>query len=213
MFEAHAEKDKKLAREYRKSRDDVDTAQSAWVKPMLAHKYEGWSGPCFSQPKLDGVRCIATSSGLFSREGKPIYGVPHIQEELETFFSTHDKVLDGELYNHDLHDDFNAIVSVVKKQNPTAAQVALSAQLVHYHVYDMPDDTMTFGQRTAWLRNFLPTKRAVVLVDTDYHPDEDSLNRATGTGLDAPSVRSWRSLTAASSAQVSVGPKARCGPC
>ena len=43
-------------------------------KPMLAHKYDekrvDWSKPVWMQPKLDGVRCVFTKDGAFSRTGK-----------------------------------------------------------------------------------------------------------------------------------------------
>ena len=138
-FEAAADMKKKLEREYRNAIADVDTKRSAWVKPMLAHKYEGWQGPCFSQPKLDGIRCIATASGLFSREGKEFVAAPHIQRALEPVFARYPElVFDGEFYNHDFHDDFNAIVSAVKRTKPSEADLEVSAKLVQYHVYDLP---------------------------------------------------------------------------
>ena len=138
-FEAASDMRKKLEREYRGAPHLVDMKMSAWVKPMLAHKYEGWQGPCFSQPKLDGIRCIATASGLFSREGKEFVAAPHIQHALEDVFKKHpDVVFDGEFYNHDFHDDFNAIVSAVKRTKPSPADLEVSAKLVQYHVYDLP---------------------------------------------------------------------------
>ena len=139
VTEALSDQNKKLDREYRNTIADVDTKKSAWVKPMLAHKYEGWQGPCFSQPKLDGIRCIATASGLFSREGKEFVAAPHIQWALEDVFKKHpDVVFDGEFYNHDYHDDFNAIVSAVKRTKPSSADLNVSERLVQYHVYDLP---------------------------------------------------------------------------
>ena len=138
-FEAASDMKKKLDREYRNTIADVDTKVSAWVKPMLAHKYEGWQGPCFSQPKLDGIRCIATSSGLYSREGKEFVAAPHIQHALEDVFNNDDSIVfDGEFYNHDYHDDFNAIASAVKRTKPSSADLNVSAKLVQYHVYDLP---------------------------------------------------------------------------
>jgi len=44
--------------------------------------------------------------------------------------------LDGELYNHDLKDDFNTIVSIVRKAKPSEDDLAKSAELVQFHVYD-----------------------------------------------------------------------------
>ncbi len=167
VFEANAERAKKLAREYRPSLGEVDTKTSAWVKPMLAHKFEGWQGPCFSQPKLDGVRCIATASGLFSREGKEFVAVPHIAAALAPFFAAHpNAVLDGELYNHDCHDDFNAIVSAVKRTKPTAEDLEVSRRLVQYHVYDYPSCKETFSDRIVILSTQLLAGPVLHLVET-----------------------------------------------
>jgi DNA ligase-1 len=135
-FEIEAAYEKKLTREYHKTLDAAGGG-AHFFKPMLAHKYESFDIG-YAQPKLDGIRCIATAQGLFSREGKPIKGVPHIEALLEPTFGIYpDLILDGELYNHDLKDDFNAIVSAVKKATPNAEQKEL-AKKVQYHVYDMP---------------------------------------------------------------------------
>ena len=51
-------------------------------KPMLAHKYDekrvDWSKPVWMQPKLDGVRCVFTKDGAFSRTGKKFMNVQHL---------------------------------------------------------------------------------------------------------------------------------------
>ena len=142
-FEVDANYRKKLEQGgYHKKLENIDKPK--FFKPMLAHKFEAWAGPCYSQRKLDGMRCIATAEGLFSRNGKPILSVPHIVEALKPFFSADpDLVLDGELYNHDLKDDFNKIMSLVKKATPCKE----AEGIVQYHIYDMPSHTGTFFER------------------------------------------------------------------
>ena len=86
------------------------------IKPMLAHKVNNnkidWSEDVFIQPKLDGVRCIFTKYGAYSRTGKKFYNLRHVELELKDFFIKNPfAVLDGELYNHDLRDDFEQIIS------------------------------------------------------------------------------------------------------
>lgn len=138
--EAHAEYNKKRDRGYFEKVTEVDTFKK--FKPMLAHSFEDYplnfaKHNYYSQPKLDGIRCIARRDGLWSRAGKPIVAVPHIQEYLQVFFDQYpDAVLDGELYNHELKDDFNKITSMVRKSKPTADDIVESAGLVQYHVYD-----------------------------------------------------------------------------
>ena len=94
------------------------------IKPMLAQKVNtkpiDWTNKVFVQPKLDGIRCIFTKDGAYSRAGNEFKNVAHIKEDLIDFFRKHpDSVLDGELYNHGLKDNFEKIVSLVKKQKPT----------------------------------------------------------------------------------------------
>ena len=66
-------------------------------------------GLYFVQPKLDGVRCLATAAGLTTKNGNAI-SAPHITEELQLPIGI---TLDGELYNHDL--PFSEIVKRVRR--------------------------------------------------------------------------------------------------
>jgi len=91
--------------------------------------------PVFTQPKLDGIRCIAIvkdgACTLWSRTRKPITSVPHIVQELEAAFENQDVILDGELYNHDMKSDFEKIVSLVRQEEPGEGH-----EVVQYHIYD-----------------------------------------------------------------------------
>jgi DNA ligase-1 len=111
----------RLERDYHKNIKDV--GKSRFFKPMLAdewgHRKDKIEYPVWVQPKLDGVRCIASKDGLYSRQGKPILAAPHILEALTPLFEINpDLILDGELYNHDLKEDFNKIISLVRKTKP-----------------------------------------------------------------------------------------------
>ena len=99
--------------------------------------------PYICEPKLDGLRCyIKMVDGeirMFSRGHKEFVSCPHIakSEFVKKFFETYpDAILDGELYNHDLKDDFNKIVSLVKKTKPKPEDLEESAKLVQYHCFD-----------------------------------------------------------------------------
>jgi len=102
--EMASEVQKKKDRGYFTDLKNIDTFDK--FKPMLAEKFEDvtldWkSGYVYSQPKLDGIRCIARKDGLWTRSGKEIPAVPHIWESLQEFFAQHpNMILDGELYNH-----------------------------------------------------------------------------------------------------------------
>ena len=111
------------------------------IKPMLAHKFDNdrvdWSQPVYIQPKLDGVRCVFTKDGAFSRTGKQFKNVAHIELALLSFFKhSPDVILDGELYNHKLKHDFEKIISLVRKQKPTDTDRRDAQHLVQFHVYD-----------------------------------------------------------------------------
>ena len=91
-----------------------------------------WNQTMFLQPKLDGVRCIFTKQGAYSRTGKKFKNVQHLRRELKPFFAAHPTVvLDGELYNHDFKDNFNKIISIVRTQHATKDQT-----LIQFHCYD-----------------------------------------------------------------------------
>jgi DNA ligase-1 len=158
VAEVNAEYLKKLARDYHETLETVDEAMR--FKPMLATKWadrkDKVSGQVHMQPKLDGMRCIAKADGLWSREGKPIYGAPHVFEQLKPLFERYpDLIIDGELYNHDLKDDFNQIVSAAKKQKPTEEDLAVSREKLQYWVYDLPSQTVDFGLRNSVLQNII----------------------------------------------------------
>ena len=91
-----------------------------------------WNQTMFLQPKLDGVRCIFTKQGAYSRTGKKFKNVQHLRRELKPFFAAHPTVvLDGELYNHDFKDNFNKIISIVRTKHATKDQT-----LIQFHCYD-----------------------------------------------------------------------------
>lgn len=111
-------------------------------EPMLAHLYDDNKDkiqfPCYIQPKLDGIRCNINKDGMWSRKGKEIVSCPHIFNSLQVLFTQYpDLVLDGELYNHDLKEDFNELTSIIKKQKPTSEDLKKSCRIMEYHIYDM----------------------------------------------------------------------------
>ena len=140
--EAKAMWDKKVEKEYFEDISLIDTYDK--FKPQLAHDYsklnEGqrMALDMICQPKLDGIRCIARKDGLFTRAGKEITTCNHIHNALKDYFEKNPTdILDGELYNHELRDDFNKITSLVRKVKPTQAEAEECAKLVQYHIYDM----------------------------------------------------------------------------
>ena len=132
------------------------------IKAMLAHKYNEDKAdyPAFIQPKLDGVRCLFTAKGAFSRANNQFMNVDHIEQALKPFFAKNPTaVLDGELYNHGLKDDFEKIISLVKKKKPTDEDRLEAAELVEYHVYDIASMTIaTYATRLNYLNSDVYTR-------------------------------------------------------
>jgi len=124
---------------------------------MLAYKVDkkpiNWSENVYMQPKLDGVRCLIQLNDkgqihAYSRTGKPWLNIAHILDDLEYFFEIHpDAILDGELYNHDLRDNFEKIISLVRKQKPTESDKLEAAELVQFHCYDYAHGNDPYGYR------------------------------------------------------------------
>ena len=125
------------------------------------------------QPKLDGVRCLFTKDGAFSRTGKQFMNVKHIEKMLKHFFKACPSIiLDGELYNHDLRNDFEKIISLVRKQKPTDEDRAEAHKMIQYHVYDYTEhdigvgfpykerlDNLTCSDIYCWSVQYVKTRR------------------------------------------------------
>jgi ATP-dependent DNA ligase len=103
------------------------------------------------QNKYNGVRCSAQLEDgevvLRSRGFKVWVTVPHINASLKTFFAKYPNAkLDGELYNYDLRQKLNELISIVRQKWPNAEQLAQSEAMVRYYVYDGFDFTDKLDQ-------------------------------------------------------------------
>ena len=168
-------------------------------KPMLAYpvsdKPIDYTKPVFMQPKLDGVRCLIqyekvtplqTGPVAYSRTGKQWKNIDHILESLTPFFEANpDVILDGELYNHALRDDFEKIISCVRKTKPTAIDRAESRKLVQFHCYDIVDETLDFQSRSIKLNTLLKPTYGIKLVKTIATPTESQAKVNHATNLDS----------------------------
>ena len=164
---------------------------------MLAYKVGNkpvdWSENVYIQPKLDGVRCLIQLNDkgkvhAYSRTGKPWLNINHILEDLEYFFEIHpDVVLDGELYNHDLRNDFEKIISLVRKQKPTADDRAEAAKLVQFHCYDYVETVMDqpYGYRMNQLVTSDMYSYCVMHVKTQFALNEDAAKAIHKCNLEA----------------------------
>ena len=167
VAEARSEWEGKKKKHYVESIEEAEAGQvdstfvAGGVKPMLAHKYHEQGHkikyPAFVQPKLDGHRCIAViqdgKASLWSRTQKRITSMPHVEAALELLAATHpngpmNMVLDGELYNHDYHNRFEDLSSMIRKATPQPG-----CEVVQYWIYDVVVD-LPFSERNAMLESF-----------------------------------------------------------
>jgi len=163
-------------------------------KPMLAYpvsdKPIDYSKPVYIQPKLDGVRClIQCDNGVvtaYSRTGKVWKNIEHITLNLYKFFDKHPNVvLDGELYNHDFRDDFEQIISMVRKTKPDAEARAKSRDNVQFHCYDIVNKKMKFSTRDKWIKDNLQESYCVITVPTVQMTSEDGARLTHAVNLKA----------------------------
>lgn len=142
------------------------------ILPMLAHSYKDHGHklryPVGVQPKLDGFRCtaIVDAAGnvtLWSRTRKQVLTMPHVEAAIRQLGLT-DINLDGELYNHTYHNNFDGLSKLIKNGDPR----------VEYHLYDMPVPG-TFAERNKQLGLHVPEQHPLVLVETIEADDEDEL--------------------------------------
>ena len=160
-------------------------------KPMLAYpvsdKPINYDNDVFMQPKLDGVRCVIQYENrplkniddlsgqltenvvvAYSRTGKEWKNIDHILFNLKPWFALNpDVILDGELYNHDLKDDFEKIISLVRKQKPDDIDMLESADMVQFHCYDIIDETMSFAMRNEFIKQAVPRNHCIKHVPTN----------------------------------------------
>ncbi len=171
------------------------------IKAMLAHKYNEDKAdyPAFIQPKLDGVRCLFTAKGAFSRANNQFMNVDHIEQALKPFFAKNPTaVLDGELYNHELKDDFEKIISLVKKKKPTDDDRLEAAELVEYHVYDVASMTIAgYATRLNYLNSEVYSKLTWPIMHVDAkvaHDTDDAVEfhaKNLKLGYEGSIYRSW----------------------
>jgi DNA ligase-1 len=170
-------------------------------KPMLAYpvssKPVDYNEKVYMQPKLDGVRCLIQYEQVdhfarpikyevkaYSRTGKEWKNIEHILFSLKPFFALNPyAVLDGELYNHDLRDDFGKIISCVRKTKPTTAGRLESSGLVQFHCYDVPSNPGRFDVRDEWIRLNVPKNLHIKHVITHEVPSETTAQNTHQTFL------------------------------
>lgn len=151
VIEAQAKWTYRRNRGYWPYRSQATEYRSA-LKPMLAQTFKPEkhdAAEYFTQPKLDGIRCLAFHAEdgvrLQSRAGLAIDTMDHIVHALERVMPV-GSVFDGELYCHGV--EFQTISSWVRRKQKNSKRVL-------FWIYDgWPAErgAWPFEKRTAWLR-------------------------------------------------------------
>lgn len=188
ILEAQAKYKKKLESGYSESLENID--DTGFVEPMLAHKYQDHykkvTFPVISSAKLDGIRANVSEKGCYSRTGKPFLACPHILEALAPFFEKYPNQyeLDGEFYNPEYKDDFDKLVSLIKKQKPTPEQLAESAEKVQFWIFDIfrkdGNETMNAHDRKLLVKEIanLVNHPSIIALDFTVCNNQEELDKA-----------------------------------
>jgi DNA ligase-1 len=136
-------------------------------QPMLANSeipnlYEDVKYPCYIQPKLDGIRCLAINGVAYSRKMKPI---PN-QYVQKVFKELNLHGLDGELM---VYGDFNSVQSAIMSEDGEPE--------FYLAVYDYWDSDLSCKDRmNIYITKVLEINRPLfvkrVITDVAHTPEE-----------------------------------------
>lgn len=122
------------------------SGESDIVLPMLAHTFtkrkHDIEWPALTQPKLNGVRCLAKKISekkisYSSREGKSFSTLEHLTPDLLKIMEV-GQILDGEIFTREM--TFQQIISAVKRLQPDSEKLQL-------WVYDIVEPETPFSVR------------------------------------------------------------------
>jgi len=137
--------------------EDIKAINDEVLLPMLAHSFQkrghNISYPCFVQPKLDGIRCLAkkvddSTIKYYSRMGKEFNTLEHLTPELLACMQVN-QVFDGEIYSH--NHTFQEMIRLVKKLRPESIQL-------EFWVFDLVDVSMDNQARQSAIEVSIPDK-------------------------------------------------------
>ena len=169
---------------------EIDTVQ--YIEPILAKSYKDYvdevifeNGEWGAQTKFNGICCIATKNGCFSRKGEKFISIGHIEESLKPFFEKHpESFLHGELFNDDYREKLNEIVKLCRKTvNITNDDIQNSKNLIKFYIYDGCvkevglDQSKPYLERKKWIdSNVVSNYQYCVEVETTIIKDKAHLD-------------------------------------
>jgi DNA ligase-1 len=186
LKEAQAIFKKKLKEGYKEDITKID--EETFFQCQLAKQFEDYKDkveyPLAVEDKLNGIKCIFSKKGAFSRTGEEFFCLDHIKEELAPLFEKSPSlILDGELFNPELKNELNKIASLVsvnrKEKDVTEDDKQRAKDIIKYYIYDgfgfsveysdgkgFPVEQKTpFKQRKLGLRNLINSYNYSILHD------------------------------------------------
>ena len=124
------------------------------IRPMGAHKlddhYHKIIYPACVQKKLDGFRCLANNTTLYSKSMKPFIYLIHIKKELALLKLNTNIYLDGELYEYGL--GLHEISSLVHHEG-------LEISYYIFDMFDLKKMKLPFYMRYAYLESLFRNQK------------------------------------------------------
>lgn len=162
--EVEAKYKKQLKTGYHKDLKDIDKVQ--YIEPILAKSYNDYqekvdftSGEWGAQTKYNGICCLFSKNGGYSRKGEKFLSINHLEKSLQPFFEAYPgAVLHGELFNDNYREQLNEIVKLVRKTvNITEEDRKNSEKLIKFHIYDgygysdQLNEAAPYEKRKTWI--------------------------------------------------------------
>lgn len=151
--------------------------------------------PCYVQPKLDGVRCVARlingKTYFFSRNAKLFLSLQHLENKITLFFQDFPNIiLDGELYSSQI--EFQTLVGLVNRKTYSPEM-----QVIQFHVFDIIDTNLTFQYRYSLLQS-LPLTETIQIVTATFCESQISLEKLhrdyINAGFEGTVLRSFNGM-------------------
>lgn len=122
---------------------------------------------------VHNCRANAVDGQLLSRNGKAFVATPHIANALAEFFKKYPEyVLDGELFNMELKDDFDQIVSLVRQTCPTQNDIKKSKELIKFYIFDIfrkdGKETLDSFDRKTLVKNLVKEINRPYIIALDF---------------------------------------------
>ena len=178
-------KNKKEKEGYIETLATLEASSKIQFYPMLAQKFDfetyqkkrkGMDFPCFVQPKLDGIRCVASLDGdgnvsLMTRVGKQFNHLNHIRDAIKAHLMhlpNKDTIyLDGELYTDKF--PFEEITGICRKEKLKSGDQE-KLDMIEYHLFDFYDSAnpeLTFFARNGLLQDLITESATLKLVKSE----------------------------------------------